>query len=203
MWRSSLSNHWRPALERRLFLSKLSARQWRTVSRLVRGGPQPVHLAEWTAHRVQVLGAGRQELLRRVRHTARVPARGRSEHNQSSTATSTNRSASPPGRRSGIRRGFHGRRRTQPFRTFRTKVRVRHTQALTCNSEPQTRCGSPASHSHRRDVLNNQARTEDARGFMPLRICSLAIPRNARLGDGVQLHGMSALWRALGIWLRE
>ena len=82
MWHGSLSNHWRPALEQRLFLSSLSARKRCTVSGLVRGGRQPVHAVEWTAHRVPVVGPGRQELLRHVRDTPRLPTRGRPEHDR-------------------------------------------------------------------------------------------------------------------------
>ena len=47
-----------------------------------------------------------------------------------------------------------------------------------------------------------QARIDDAPGFMSLRIRSMAIRRDARVGDRMQLHGMSPLWRALGIRLR-
>ncbi len=43
---------------------------------------------------------------------------------------------------------------------------------------------------------------ENAPGFMSLRIRSMAIRRDARVGDRMQLHGVSPLWSAVGIRLR-
>ena len=73
------------------------------------------------------------------------------------------------------------------------------------NSSTERRIGSmpdpthcPLCQPHRQ----SQARIKDAPGFMSLRIGSMAVSRNARVGDRMQLHGMSPLWRAVGLWLR-